>query len=151
MERAVTASGKPVAASIMGLYFSAHWCPPCRAFTPSLVQFYERVRAAHPDFEIIFVSSDRTPEDFEEYYATMPWGKLPFAEREAKATLATQYGVQGIPRLVIVGADGTLVTGSAREEVAACTGPPEALVTAWRQKLEQEQELERRLELEQDE
>ena len=23
------------------IYFSAHWCPPCRTFTPVLKDFYE--------------------------------------------------------------------------------------------------------------
>jgi len=23
------------------IYFSAHWCPPCRGFTPVLKDFYE--------------------------------------------------------------------------------------------------------------
>ncbi len=41
------ASGKEVdPASLkgktVGLYFSAHWCPPCRAFTPSLVKFRDK-------------------------------------------------------------------------------------------------------------
>ena len=26
------------------LYFSAHWCPPCKAFTPELVKVYNKVR-----------------------------------------------------------------------------------------------------------
>ena len=30
-------SGKTV-----GIYFSAHWCPPCRTFTPSLVKFRDK-------------------------------------------------------------------------------------------------------------
>lgn len=25
---------------IIGFYFSAHWCPPCRLFTPALAEFY---------------------------------------------------------------------------------------------------------------
>jgi len=28
---------------VLGLYFSAHWCPPCRAFTPELLKEYRLV------------------------------------------------------------------------------------------------------------
>merc|ERR1712020_179768 len=44
-------------------YFSAHWCPPCRQFTPMLRDFYEEV----DNVEIVFVSSDRSPEDMLSY------------------------------------------------------------------------------------
>ncbi|GLV36728.1 hypothetical protein CBL_02437 [Carabus blaptoides fortunei] len=44
---------------IRGFYFSAHWCPPCRAFTPQLVDTYKMLRKKDPGFEVIFVSSDR--------------------------------------------------------------------------------------------
>ncbi|KAK0074992.1 hypothetical protein PV326_011971, partial [Microctonus aethiopoides] len=44
---------------IKGVYFSAHWCPPCRAFTPQLVDTYQRIRERGQNFEVIFVSSDR--------------------------------------------------------------------------------------------
>ena len=27
--------------SVFGIYFSAHWCPPCRRFTQILKDFYE--------------------------------------------------------------------------------------------------------------
>ena len=28
---------------VVGIYFSAHWCPPCRSFTPELVKSYKNV------------------------------------------------------------------------------------------------------------
>ena len=76
----VVGEGKTV-----GLYFSAHWCPPCRGFTPKLAEFY---KAHHLDkkFEIVFVSSDKNEEGFKEYYSEMPWLALPFSERALKVS-----------------------------------------------------------------
>lgn len=45
--------------AVRGFYFSANWCPPCRAFTPQLADAYRRIRKKEPGFEIVFVSSDR--------------------------------------------------------------------------------------------
>merc|ERR1711898_41575 len=41
------------------LYFSAHWCPPCRGFTPKLVEFFSELEKKYPDASIAFVSSDK--------------------------------------------------------------------------------------------
>ena len=30
--------------NIICIYFSAHWCPPCRGFTPVLKRFYDEGR-----------------------------------------------------------------------------------------------------------
>ena len=30
----------------VGIYFSAHWCPPCRGFTPKLAESYLEMKAA---------------------------------------------------------------------------------------------------------
>ena len=67
---------------VVGLYFSAHWCPPCRAFTPMLAQWYKENK--RDDFEIVFISSDRDEAGFNDYFDTMPWKALPFADREKK-------------------------------------------------------------------
>jgi nucleoredoxin len=41
---------------VTGIYFSAHWCPPCRAFTPHLIDFYKRFKGTSQEFEIVFAS-----------------------------------------------------------------------------------------------
>lgn len=60
----------------IGLYFSAHWCPPCREFTPKLADWYSSHIAAGPlagRADIIFVSSDRDEASFNGYLGEMPW------------------------------------------------------------------------------
>ena len=47
-------------------YFSAHWCPPCREFTPMLKSFYERLPKG--SVRIVFVSRDRSKEEFTSYF-----------------------------------------------------------------------------------
>ena len=67
-------SGSSLEGKSLGLYFSAHWCPPCRGFTPMLVSAYNAVQAANPGkFEIVFLSSDRDEAAFKEYFGEMPW------------------------------------------------------------------------------
>ena len=71
------------AGKVVGIYFSAHWCPPCRGFTPALVEFYNNNHDAK-NFEIIFVSSDQSEDQFTTYYSEMPWLALSFANRQLK-------------------------------------------------------------------
>jgi len=41
-------------------YFSAHWCPPCRRFTPMLAEFYKE--ASQLGVEVVFVSGDQSED-----------------------------------------------------------------------------------------
>jgi len=116
-------SGKTI-----GLYFSAHWCPPCRGFTPELAKLYTKLQDAGKAFEIIFVSSDRDEASFKEYHGTMPWLALPFAERKKKDQLSSMFGVNGIPSFHIVEHDGTVINNSARGAVDA---DPEGAEFPW--------------------
>ena len=101
-------------------YFSAHWCPPCRGFTPQLAQFY----ASHADsksFEIIFVSGDNSEQEFLSYFKDMPWAAVAWGSmRSLKTSLELAYGpVSGIPTLIAVDlATMRLMTRSARSFVA---------------------------------
>ncbi len=92
-----------IGGKIIGLYFSAHWCGPCRAFTPQLVTFYNNLRKQRQDFEIVFVSSDRSEEEFRHYASEMPWLCLDYARRDLKGALGEAFRVAGIPTLVWLG------------------------------------------------
>jgi nucleoredoxin len=98
------------------IYFSAHWCPPCRAFTPVLADAYKKYSA--DDVEVVFVSSDRDESSFSSYFSEMPWTAVPFVDRERKNQLSQKFNVQGIPMLIVLnGADGTVASQNGRGEV----------------------------------
>jgi len=100
---------------VVGLYFSAHWCPPCRGFTPKLAATYNAMKAAgRDDFEFVFVSSDKDEDSFNEYAGTMPWLSLPFSRRKEKEALSSLFGVNGIPTLVTLDADLKAINKDAR-------------------------------------
>jgi len=111
-------TGEVLAGKYVGIYFSAHWCPPCRGFTPQLAQAYKE-HLKDKGLEIVFVSSDKDEKAFEEYYGEMPWVALPYANRDAKAKLSKKFKVQGIPSFVILDTDGSLITEDGREEVGS--------------------------------
>jgi len=109
------------------VYFSAHWCPPCRGFTPKLAEFHIK-HAAAKGFETVFVSSDKDQSSFDDYFGEMPWLALPYDKRAEKDALSKKYKVQGIPSLVILGPDGKLITkegrGKVMENFEDCAGFP---------------------------
>jgi nucleoredoxin len=98
---------------LIALYFSAHWCGPCRKFTPQLVEYYNQVAPQHPEFEIIFVSSDRSRFNWETYMreARMPWPAIDYDQLAGLAGLKQLSG-DGIPSLVLLDATGHLLSSS---------------------------------------
>jgi nucleoredoxin len=103
---------------IIGVYFSAHWCPPCRAFTPKLVEFHDSLQKSGKPFEVVFVSSDRDKKAMYKYMKEMkmPWLALPHGDKH-KESLSTKYSVRGIPKLVILNSSGEVITENGRGEV----------------------------------
>ncbi|GIL93416.1 hypothetical protein Vretimale_6059 [Volvox reticuliferus] len=117
---------------VIGLYFSAHWCPPCRHFTPQLASAYTNFKESHPraaDWEIIFISRDRDQESFDDYFSGMPWLALPRTEEKIASGLSKLFDVSGIPTLVIInGETGAVITTNGREAV---DNDPECALFPW--------------------
>lgn len=125
---------------VLGLYFSAHWCAPCRGFTPQLAKWYNDVTSStlKDKLNIVFVSSDRNEESFDDYFKDMPWLALPYDLRDMKVTcamhvvfiyihlhlqqgkLSKTYKVEGIPTLVFIDANtGAILNKNGRDIVSS--------------------------------
>ncbi|NXP17578.1 NXNL2 protein, partial [Scytalopus superciliaris] len=86
---------------VVGLYFSAGWCSPCRDFTPVLCDFYtELLEETEPPapFEVVFISSDHSAE-------------------EMVGDLKKKYNITAIPKLVIVKQTGEVITDKGRKQI----------------------------------
>ena len=97
----------------------------CQRFTPILKELYQKLKAKSSspsksnsssstaevveDFEIVFCSMDRTVEEWKSYTRDMPWWCLPH-HSTAIGRLANLYGAMGVPQLVVIDRNGTIVT-----------------------------------------
>lgn len=110
----------------VALYYSAHWCGPCRKFTPRLVEYYNRVAAAHPEFELIFVSSDRSRFAWQTYIREthMPWLAVDYEQLGSVASLR-QLGGDSIPSLLVLDEGSRIIASSYAGE--KYLGPESAL------------------------
>ena len=93
------------------VYFSAHWCPPCCAFSPKLVAMYNELKkAGNQGFELVFVSRDQDEQHMKEYMKEvhMPWYAIPFNAQLA-GSLCSEFEIDGIPFVGMVDAEGKRV------------------------------------------
>ena len=81
-EGLIDANGKAVDLTTLknktvAVYCSAHWCPPCRIFTPQLVRF---ANANKTKLAVVFISSDKDESQMLAYMkeTKMPWPAVPF-------------------------------------------------------------------------
>ncbi|MGI9243867.1 MAG: thioredoxin-like domain-containing protein [Verrucomicrobiales bacterium] len=95
------------------IYFSAHWCAPCRKMTPAMVGFYHELKETHPEVELIFVSADRDAGAMVRYanWAQMPWPALAWDERESIPAIS-ELRPRAIPYIALFDAGGGLLGAS---------------------------------------
>jgi len=94
----------------------------------ALLEFYNTAAKDHY-VEIILISSDSIVEEFEEFYATMPWLAIPSDTGAAtiKAYLATTLSVRRQPSLIVIDAKtGEYVPATdAKDEIITAAAAPQ--------------------------
>jgi thiol-disulfide isomerase/thioredoxin len=94
----------------VAIYFSASWCGPCKKFTPVLAALYNKLNKKGKKFEVVWVSRDRSSDEFLQYYQHMPWLAVTLDNLEGVLQkLAPKYQLKGIPHLVLLDGDDTSV------------------------------------------
>ncbi|NLI75733.1 MAG: redoxin domain-containing protein [Candidatus Riflebacteria bacterium] len=112
---------------LVGLYFSGHWCPDCRRFSPRLVTFRNLNQA---EFEVVLISYDKSEPEMWTYMTSfkMPWFTAGYKTPAAEA-LKERFKVPSIPALVVLSPTGKVVT---LEGVPDVQNAPETCLQAWK-------------------
>ncbi|MBC7365330.1 MAG: hypothetical protein H7343_00740 [Undibacterium sp.] len=128
---------RPVAADrrarvkFYAIYFSAGWCPPCREFTAGFVDVYGKIREIYPEFEAVPVSRDKSPAEMLAYMRDDRMAR-PAVRWDAIKGFGeiNHYAGSGIPCLVLVDAEGKVLSDSHRW--GRYVGPDQVLDDAWK-------------------
>ena len=100
------------------LYFSA-LSPTCEFFLPFLKEFYEK-HSETGKFQVVYVSSDRNLDDFDQNFSNMPWVSIPNSDEgfHIKNKLAQRLKISKIPVLITLRAQtGFFVTNKTHLEI----------------------------------
>jgi len=94
-------------------YYTAAWCGPCQAFTPSLVKFYNDNKPSSDEFEIVLVTSDDSVSAMTGYAKAkgMDWPHIKLSKVGAFKK-EFQHPGSGIPNLVLTDLQGNLIKTS---------------------------------------
>lgn len=111
-----TSDFSTIKTTVRGLLFGAQWCPPCRQWVKQLTPVYEQMKANGISLEIVFCSSDRTQEAFDQFTAQMPWPAFSYDPSKTIA-LTRVYNISGIPSLILLDPTGRVITNHGRSSL----------------------------------
>uniref|UniRef100_A0A0N4ZWH2 protein-disulfide reductase n=1 Tax=Parastrongyloides trichosuri TaxID=131310 RepID=A0A0N4ZWH2_PARTI len=117
---------------VVGLYFTASWCPPCQKFTPKLKKLYDILVEGGKPFAIIMCSKDKDEELFKEYYEEKmdTFYYFPFGD-PMHEKLVEKYEARTIPCLKIIKPDGSVACHDGVTDVKEKGDDPDDLFDEW--------------------
>jgi len=100
---------------IVILDFWATWCPPCIKEIPNLKKIYSEFKG--DEFEIISIALERKPKEHAVKFVEeneMDW--IHIIDKDKGREIATDYKIQFIPTMYVIGKDGKIAASGLRGE-----------------------------------
>ena len=88
---------------IIGLFFSAQYCPPCLKMMDIVKDFYQEYNKSKKELEIVLVGCDKNEKEYINHVKSMPWlWSIPFDDQETIARLEDIAQAETIPKLSLI-------------------------------------------------
>ena len=79
--------------------------------------------------EVVYVTFDRDEEEFNEYFQTMPFLAIPWAEIQRREKIEEKFKIEGFPQLIVLDKNANVLSKDARNDV---TENVEESIIKWR-------------------
>lgn len=110
----LTLNGTPVSldsfkGKVVLIDFWATWCGPCRAEIPNILVNYQKYHSE--GFEVIAISVDQELSELASFVQeeNPPWVVLADKHPQNNNSMASKFGISGIPAFIFVGRDGRVL------------------------------------------
>ena len=113
----------------IGIYVGAEWASACQPFVKALVDTYGKVneKTMLPVFEVVYVSADKSQEQFDGYMKDKPWVAVSFTELRLRKKVMTIYKAATLPKLILLSPSGKVLT----DDEKWLTADPNGLKFPW--------------------
>lgn len=103
----VLAGGKYI-----GIYVGAEWASTCAPFVANLKRVHDKVneKSMLPVLEVVYVSADKTQEQFDGFMRECPWVAVPFSELKLRKKIMSIYKAATLPKFILLSPSGKVLT-----------------------------------------
>lgn len=110
--------GKTKLSSLKGKYVYidtwATWCGPCRQEIPHLAKVEEKYHGKNIEFVSVSIDAQKDHEKWKNFVTEKKLGGVQvMADKDWNSDWAVAYGIQSIPRFILIGPDGKVIDADA--------------------------------------